>query len=127
MVFLSVVLVLPFLLIEPAVLSSDRFPVEASAHLTDARTFHDDVTGGYLIWAEGPDRRVYVDDRAELYGDRLGEFVAVRSGEEPWEPVFERDGIAQALVGVDDEIRAELEDAGWQTAFADENYVVLRP
>jgi len=127
MVFLAVVLVLPFLLIEPAVLSSDRFPVEASAHLTDARTFHDDVTGGYLIWAEGPERRVYVDDRAELYGARLGEFVAVRSGKEPWEPVFEGDGIAQALVGVDDEIRTELSDAGWQTVFADENYVVLRP
>ena len=38
--------------------------------LADVPTFHDDSTGGYLIWAEGPERLVYIDDRAELYGER---------------------------------------------------------
>jgi hypothetical protein len=89
-------------------------------------TFHDDSAGGYLIWAEGPERLVYIDDRAELYGDRMAEYVEVRDLERDWEPVFERDGIEQALLKVDEELIGELEAAGWTATYEDEEYVVLR-
>ncbi len=125
--FGGAVLILPFFLVSDATIDEERFPVAAVAALDESRTFHDDRTGGYLIWAEGPDRQVFIDDRAELYRERLAEFVAVRDGDQPFEPVFERDGIEQALLKVTDSLVGDLEKAGWVTVFEDPNYVVLRP
>jgi hypothetical protein len=126
-VFGFVVLVLPFLLISGVRLSEERFPLEAATHLTDVPTFHDDRVGGYLIWAQGPERQVYIDDRAELYGDRMGEFVAVRRGETAWEPIFDRDGIEQALLGNEEPLLDNLTSAGWAVVHQNEHFTVLRP
>jgi hypothetical protein len=126
-VFGVAVLILPFILASDAALDEERFPVAAVAALDQGPIFHDDRTGGYLIWAEGPDRQVYIDDRAELYRDRLAEFVAVRDGDQPFEPVFERDGIEQALLKVTEPLVDDLKAAGWESVFEDEEYVVLRP
>jgi hypothetical protein len=108
-------------------LSEDRFPVAALPSLDNVPTFHDDRTGGFLIWADGPERHVYLDDRAELYGDRLGEFVRIRDGDQDWRPVFERDGIEQVLLKADESLLDDLMDAGWDTIYHDDFYVVLRP
>lgn len=122
------VLALPFFLRSDARLPEDRFPIAALAHLTDARTYHDDVTGGFVIWAEWPERQVYVDDRAELYGARLSELVSVRTGETDWRPVFERDGIEQALLITGEPLAVSLEEeGGWSPRYQDENFVILAP
>jgi hypothetical protein len=75
----------------------------------------------------GPEFGVYIDDRAELYGAMMAEFVAVRDLEEPWEPVFEREGIEQVLLPGDSDLAAEVTAAGWQTTYSDDEFVVLRP
>lgn len=126
-VFAAVVLVLPFWVRGDGGLSESRFPVAATLELTDVPTFHDDRSGGYLIWDRGPGFLVYIDDRAELYGERMAEFVAVRDGEEPWEPVFERDGIEQVLLPADSGLADAISSSGWQTIYEDEDFVVLRP
>lgn len=126
-VFGLVVLITPWFIISDGSIDEERFPVAASRELTDVPTFHDDRTGGYLIWAEGPERLVYIDDRAELYGDRMAEFVEVRDLERDWEPVFERDGIEQVLLSADEDLVGELEAAGWSTTYGDDLFVVLRP
>jgi hypothetical protein len=126
-VFAAVVLIMPLFLASDASIDEERFPVAATAQLADVPTFHDDRTGGYLIWAEGPERLVFLDDRAELYRDRMIEYVEVRDLERDWEPLFERDGIEQVLLQTDQELVDELEAAGWSTAYEDEFYVVLRP
>jgi len=127
LVFALAVLLMPFLLVGDGQLSEERFPVEAMNSLDDVPTFHDDIVGGYLIWAEGPEREVFIDDRAELYGARMGEFVSVRRGDSPWEPVFERDGIEQALLGRTEALVSALTGSGWATVYEDEHFVVLRP
>jgi hypothetical protein len=126
-VFALVVLVVPFFVASDGSIDEERFPVAAAKELDDVPTFHDDRTGGYLIWAEGPERLVYIDDRAELYGERMGEFVEVRDLETDWLPVFERDGIEQVLLRTDEDLVTELESAGWSRTYEDEFYVVLRP
>lgn len=126
-VFGLAVVVMPFLLTKDGSLSEERFPIEAVGHLEDRRTFHDDRVGGFLIWAEGPGRKVFIDDRAELYGERMAEFVEIRRGEQPWEPVFDRDGIEQALLGSDERLVSELTDAGWTEVHSDDHFTVLRP
>jgi hypothetical protein len=120
------IVVLPFLLRGDGGLDDERFPTEAVAHLEDGKTFHDDRTGGYLIWFDGPERLVYLDDRAELYGERMAEFVALRNLETSWEPVFERDGIEQVLLRVDEDLVDALVESGWVVGYRDEQYVVLR-
>jgi hypothetical protein len=126
-IFAGAVLVLPFLVRGNGSLSETRFPVAASGELDNVRTFHDDRSGGYLIWDRGPEFLVFIDDRAELYGERMAEFVAVRDGEEPWQPVFERDGIRQVLLPAESELAVSIKNEGWQPVYEDEEYVVLRP
>jgi hypothetical protein len=123
----GVIIGLPFFLTSRGGLSTTRFPIEAANHLDSVRTFHDDVVGGYLIWDQGPERLVYVDDRAELYGERLGELVALRRGEVDWRTVFERDGIEQVLLRSDEPLLEDIEDGGWVVSFEDENFTILRP
>jgi len=126
-VFAAFVLVLPFTIKGDGQLSEERFPVVATQELENVPTFHDDRTGGFLIWAEGPEFLVFIDDRAELYGAHMAEFVAVRDGEEPWGPVFEEWGITQALLPADSGLTGEIVAAGWETVHEDDQFVVLRP
>lgn len=128
MTLAGAILVVPFLALGGSGLSPVRFPVEATGRLSDVPTFHDDVVGGFLIWAEGPDRLVYVDDRAELYGERLGELVAVRTGESDWRPVFERDGIEQAILANGESLIDRIQDeGGWSVVYEDDSFTILRP
>ena len=124
-VFGLVVGVAPFLVRDDARLDEERFPVAAREALADVPTFHDDRAGGYLIWADGPQRLVYLDDRAELYGERLAEFVRIRSGETDWEAVFERDGIEQVLLRADESLLDYLRGSGWTPVHQDAVYVIL--
>lgn len=124
-IFVGFVLVLPFLLVSSTGLAEGRFPVDAASSLAGVPTFHDDVVGGYLIWAEGPERLVYIDDRAELYGDRMAEFVGVREGEIDWQPVFARDQIEQALLRNSEPMVEWLTEAGWNLEYRDEEFAVL--
>lgn len=126
-IFSVVVFSMPFFLISDTGLSAERFPLKALDRLESVPTFHDDRVGGYLIWAEGPERKVYIDDRAEVYGDRMGEFVAVRRGEIPWEPIFERDRIEQVLLANEEQLIERLADNGWETVHSDEYFTILRP
>ena len=120
------ILVFPIFLIDSGELDTERFPVEAAVWLDDVNTFHDDRVGGYLIWLQGPEQLVYLDDRAELYGERMAEFVAIRNGETAWEPIFRRDDIRQAILRVDEDLVDDLSGAGWTIVHMDDAYVVLR-
>lgn len=126
-VFVVIIAVLPFLIRSDGTLAEERFPVEAVTALEDVRTFHDDSAGGYLTFVGALGDGVYIDDRAELYRDRVREFLEVRSGSADWEPVFVRDGIQQALLSVDEPLLDELTRAGWRVAHQDEHFMVLLP
>jgi hypothetical protein len=117
----------PLILPSEAVIDDERFPIEAALHLVSDRVFHDDSTGGYLIYEQYPDRLVYVDDRAELYGAMITEFVEARGGRAVWREVFERYAIDEVLLPVDQPLVETLRTAGWTEAYEDEHFVVLRP
>lgn len=54
--------------------------------------------GGYLVWTL-PEMPVYIDGRADLYGDELvSEFAHVNSGAGGWEETLENRAIRTALV-----------------------------
>ncbi|HEX7097872.1 MAG TPA: hypothetical protein VF377_01420 [Acidimicrobiia bacterium] len=125
---LVLILVGPFLYTGSVQVDPDRFPIAASAHLRpELRTFHDDVAGGYFIYDSTLEDGVFIDDRVELFMDRIDEFIDIRAGRDVWRDVFRRDGIEQALVAIDEPIRLFLEADGWRTYYRDSRYAVMRP
>jgi hypothetical protein len=107
-------------------LDQETFPVAASAYLIPGPAYHDDGAGGYLIYRFWPERTVFVDDRAELYGPFFAEFVKVRDARPGWREVLARYDIHQALVRVENPLGEVLRIAGWREAYADDVFVVLR-
>jgi len=107
----------------------ELFPVDAASWLQDGPLFHGDAVGGYLIYTAWPDRFVYTDDRAELYGEaRFQEFVDARDGLPIWREVFQRYGITQALLPADQTgLQEVLYASGWTETFRDDEFVVLSP
>ncbi len=110
-------------------LDPERFPTPRlvdAAFSGDAEVvFHSDVVGGYLVYARWPSVRVFIDDRAELYGrEAFEDYVRARNGN-PWE-LFADEGIDTALVREEDEVASVLRREGWREVAAEEGFVVLR-
>ena len=112
----------------PSRLHEERFPIEAASRLIDVPTFHDDVIGGYLIFAGFSSNVVLVDDRAELYSaDFLADMVATRRGEPRWRQFFVEHEIEQVLIRTSDAIGVVLsEDIEWAEVYRDADFVVWR-
>lgn len=124
LIAMAAILLLPFVIpVDPETFER-RFPVEAYDQIADVPTFHDDAVGGYLIYRGFG--HVFIDDRAELFGDVYEGFVNARGGKPGWEELFDEYGFEQAIVRPRDPIRAILELSGWSTAYADDDFVVLR-
>jgi hypothetical protein len=83
--------------------------------------------GGYAIWKLYPEYRVFVDGRADLYGDDLlRQFqtaVNLRTG---WQDVLDRWGLEAVLVPPSCALaQALLLDPEWHVAFSDSQAVIL--
>ncbi|MGH8912383.1 MAG: hypothetical protein ACRDVD_07715 [Acidimicrobiia bacterium] len=116
----------PFLIPSEEQVDLVRFPVEAATHLQSDRVFHDDATGGWLIYTQWPERKVYIDDRAELFGEGIVDLVEIRAGVGDWEAEFMDYGIDEVLLPVDVPLVQILEAKGWGTGYEDEEFIVLR-
>jgi hypothetical protein len=114
------------LALEPlGVLDEERFPSEdIRSAMADRHLFHDDGVGGFLIYEEWPDRLVYIDDRAELYGaEMLLEYNEARQGR--YEDLFERYGFDAALSRAHWPLTEVLDADGWTRAAEDEEFIVF--
>jgi hypothetical protein len=101
-----------------------RFPVQAATSLSSQRVWHDDATGGYLIYAGR--LPVFIDDRAELYGEEFfRDFVATRRGVPDWQSVFDDYHIEQALVSSEAGLAAAMTDEGWPVQYSDDRWTVF--
>jgi hypothetical protein len=123
---IGAVALVPWLVPLKGGLDQSLFAVNALDFANQGRLFHDDGVGGYLIYAQWPERQVYIDDRAELYGDRFAEFVNVRAGNAKWRSVFNELELSQALLKVEDPLAQILLADGWIEAFRDERFVLLK-
>lgn len=113
-------------LTQVAPLAEERFPTrEAVAALADGPQFNGSGVGGYLIYADWPDRSVFIDDRAELFGDEgFKQFQELQAGVGV-EEAFGDNGIKQAIVTADWPIVGYLELLGWEYRYEDEFFVVM--
>jgi hypothetical protein len=83
--------------------------------------------GGYLIWKLYPSYRVYIDGRADVYGDALiEEFFVVHDGETEWRRPLDNHGIQTVMVEPDSAIASLLrQDPGWKKVFEDKQAVIF--
>jgi hypothetical protein len=83
--------------------------------------------GGYLIWKLYPERRIYIDGRADVYGDAfMEEFLRASKGQGDWREPLRRYGIRTVIVKPDSPLASLLlKEEGWSKAFEDSQAIVL--
>ncbi len=115
------------LVARPVELGADRFPSrELVGELGADPVFHRMAPGGAMIYYEGSARRVFVDDRVELYGpDFLAGHRAAAAGDD-WRDLFSEWEIEQVLLHEDEVLVPRLEEDGWVACSAEESFLILR-
>lgn len=109
-----------------------RFPVAAVEWITAnhpaANLYNSYGWGGYLIWRLYPEYRVFIDGRADVYGDAfIEQYLSVYRAEPGWEEELERRAVRLVLVEPDAPLAKALSKspgARWRRAFADTESVV---
>jgi hypothetical protein len=84
--------------------------------------------GGYFIWRLFPQYRVYIDGRADLYGDAFMDDLAMTYylRGDSWRSPFEKWGIRTVVLPPDAPLVTALRASpDWQTIYADGQAVVL--
>jgi hypothetical protein len=89
-------------------------------HELTGNLFNSYQWGGYLVYQLYPDQRVFIDGRADVYGDEhLERYVQVARLRPGWRQVLEDHGVGTVLVEKDSTLAVVLaDDAGWQEAYA---------
>ena len=114
-----------------AATEASEFPLAAVDFIRDQKPpqpiFNEYVWGGYLIWRLYPDCRVYIDGRADVYGDELmKEFLAVNDGKPAWREPLDNHGIRTALVRREAALASLLsQDNRWEKVFEDQQAVIF--
>jgi hypothetical protein len=83
--------------------------------------------GGYLIWKLYPEYRVYIDGRADVYGDEfIEDFLATHDGEKGWREALDRYGVRTVIVKPSAALASLLrQEEKWEKAFEDDQAVVF--
>jgi len=84
--------------------------------------------GGYLIYQLYPEYRVYIDGRADVYGDAFfTETMQVYDGLENWKETFDQNGIQTVIIDTDVALATALRnDNEWSRVYEDEQAVIFR-
>ncbi|MFN0316716.1 MAG: hypothetical protein ACKVQA_16965 [Burkholderiales bacterium] len=133
LIVVSLVLLLPYpKLVERSNAKIEgRLPVKAAEFVRKqgigGRMFNGYAEGGYLIHALYPNPQVFIDGRADLYGDQfLREFLEIYWGGPYWETLFAKYRIDFAVLPNEAPIRQLLlARGGFDTAYHDDHHSVL--
>jgi hypothetical protein len=109
------------------------YPVEGADFIRqrypEARMFNSYAWGGYLINALYPQQRVFIDGRADMYGDALVEdYVKVVTLQSGWQDVLDKYDVDLVIIERESALATVLRDSpAWHSAFsADAEEVFVR-
>ena len=108
-----------------------RFPARAVAFLQarspSSRIFNHYDWGGYLIWRLYPSTPVFIDGRADLYGQQLlDQFANTYQLKGAWQQPLRRWSVDTVLVPQDSALATGLRSSpGWAVAYEDSQAVIL--
>lgn len=79
--------------------------------------------GGYLIWRLYPNYRVYIDGRADVYGDRfIYDYINVYLAQSDWEKALSSNNIKIVLVEPGSGLAGALKNSpDWEISYQDKN------
>jgi hypothetical protein len=109
---------------------AENFPVAAVEFMRTNKLpqpiYNEYAWGGYLIW-KLPDYKVYIDGRADVYGDAfLEEFLQTHDGIGDWRAPLDRHAIRTVMIDPDAPLASLLkQDAGWNKVFEDHQAVIF--
>lgn len=104
---------------------SKRYPVQALAYIAShripARGFNSYNWGGFLIWHWAPRRSVFVDGRADMYGDAfMDRYIRAYRGDDSWLELFRLNRLCYALLEPSTGLARVLRSApGWTLVYHD--------
>jgi hypothetical protein len=110
---------------------AQHFPAAAvaylEAHPAAGPLFNLYDWGGYLIWNLNPQTPVFIDGRADLYGEALmREFADTYGLRGDWQKTLQTWRIRAVLVNPDSALAVALRNApGWEVGYADSQAIVL--
>ncbi|HYE64472.1 MAG TPA: hypothetical protein VD966_02750 [Pyrinomonadaceae bacterium] len=110
---------------------AQRFPVAAVDFIRTQRPpqpiYHEYGWGGYLIWKLYPEYRVYIDGRADVYGDAFMEaFLKTHDGEMNWREPLDGYGVRTVLIDPNAPLASLLRnESGWAKVFEDQQAVIF--
>lgn len=110
---------------------AEQLPVTAAdyviANRIQGNLFNGYNDGGYLIYRLGPQRKVFIDGRVDVYGDQFfKDYMQIHAGAAEWKTKFERHAIDYAILGKDAPIRQLLlADGSFKEVFRDRQHSVL--
>lgn len=95
-------------------------------HSIPQPVFNEYGWGGYLIW-KLPDYRVYIDGRADVYGDAfIEEFLATHAGETNWKESLNKHDVRTVLIKPDTALASLLrQEHEWRKVFEDGQAVIF--
>jgi hypothetical protein len=84
--------------------------------------------GGYLIWKLYPQTLVFLDGRADLYGEEfLNEFARTYQLKDDWHQTLDRWHVETVIVPADSRLaQGLLVSPGWALSYRDSQAVVMR-
>jgi hypothetical protein len=110
---------------------AENFPVAAVEFMRREHPpqpiFNEYAWGGYLIWKLYPDYRVYIDGRADVYGDAfLEQFLKTHDGIGSWRAPLDLHGVRTVMIDPNAPLASLLrEDAAWNKVFEDHQAVIF--
>jgi hypothetical protein len=116
---------------QQAVTETQNFPTTAASFISRERPpgpmLNYDNWGGYFIWKLYPEYRVYVDGRADLYGDSfLDDFASSYYLSNHWRDPLRQWQICMVVLPSDAPLVAALRSmADWRQVYADSQAVIL--
>jgi len=112
--------------------SAEKFPVEAATFIEqtelEGRVFNRYGWGGYLIWRFYPERKVFIDGRADLYltGEVFEDYIKTAKLEADPEEVLAKYGITYVLMQEDASlVRYLVGTQRWQVLYEDQTAILL--
>ena len=89
--------------------------------------FNDYDYGGFLIYEFYPDQKVFIDGRADMYGDEfIREHITIYNGGKNWKDLFDKHSIDYVLVGKRAPISQLLQlSGGFAVIYQDRDHILL--
>jgi len=103
----------------------EAFPAAAVAYMREHGTpgtlFNEYAWGGYLLWELFPEVSVFIDGRADPYGDELiAAYRRTIMAQRGWDQVLDQYDVHTALIGAESSLASIMRvHAAWQEVYAD--------